>query len=1071
MIPLSHAQQRLWFLGRDGADGAQYSIPVGLSLRGTLDHDALRGALADVTDRHEALRTLFPDDGGRPRQEVLPAGTAAPDLPVVPCTREERERLIAAAVRRPFDLANEIPLRAQLFTQGDEDHYLLIVLHHIAGDGRSLDILVRDLAAAYTARIRHQDPLWPELTLQYPDFAIWQRELLGDAADPQSLHARQLAHWTRTLEGLPGELELPADRPRPPVASHRGAVVTALLDPTLHTALANLARARRATPFMAVQAAFAALLTRLGAGTDLPLGCPVDGRDDEALNDVVGLFVHTLVVRADTSGDPTFEELLDRVRDAVLDAHVHQDVPFESLVERLNPARSPSRHPLFQVAVAGQRGEGPGPELPGLRTEVEAIRTGTAKFDLTLEVDERRDPVTGDPAGIRLALEYAGDLFDEATAQALLDRLVRLTAEALREPATPLAALDVLAPEERAELLEGRAGGRPQPQDSRATVHALFSERAAEHPRRTAVVCTDRQATYGELDLLSDAVADRLEDLGVRPGDAVAVLMERSVELIAACLGVLKAGAAYLPLDARAPRARSAAVVAGAGATVLITDSPQSDGALVEALGAGRVLRPGPGTEAVRSARTAARGPGHADALAYVMYTSGSTGTPKGVAVAHREVVALARDGRWRGGAHERVLFRSPHAFDASTYELWVPLLNGGLVVVAPPGDLDVAELARLIADRKVTGTFLTATLFNVLADAHLPELASLREVMTGGEAASPPMVRRVREACPDTTVTNAYGPTETTTFSATFPLPPGSRVPAGRIPIGRPLDGTRLYVLDDRLAPVPPGVPGELYIAGSGLAQGYLGRPGLTAERFVACPYGPAGERMYRTGDRARWNAAGQVEYLGRADRQVKIRGLRIEPGEIENVLAAHPAVGQAAVTVVSGPAGPALAGYAVPAEGAGAPSAAALREHLAAALPDYMVPHTLTLLDRFPVTPNGKIDTAALPAPAPAAPDRAHVAPRTETERALCAVWEAVLGHEPVGIRDNFFDLGGHSLLATRLLAEIRSALGATVGIRTFFAKPTVEELAGALAASAAGTPADEPAVIRRPRRSHPA
>ncbi|WP_330261192.1 non-ribosomal peptide synthetase [Streptomyces sp. NBC_00539] len=1069
MIPLSHAQQRLWFLGRDGDDGAQYSIPVGLRLRGTLDRSALRGALADVTDRHEALRTLFPDEGGRPRQEVLATGAAAPDLAVVLCAHEERERLVAAAARRPFDLAAEIPLRAHLFAHGSEDHYLLLVLHHIAGDGRSMDLLVRDLAAAYTARVRHEDPNWPELTLHYPDFAIWQRELLGDPADPASLHARQLAHWTRALAGLPEELELPADRPRPPVASHRGALVTARLDPALHTALADLAQARRATPFMAVQSAFAALLTRLGAGTDLPLGCPVDGRDDEALHDVIGLFVHTLVVRADTSGDPAFEELLDRVRDAVLDAHVHQDVPFESLVERLNPARSPSRHPLFQVAVAGQRGEGPAPELPGLVTEVEAVRTGTAKFDLTLEVDERRDPVTGAPAGIGLSLEYADDLFDGATAQALLDRLVRLTAEAVRDPAAPLAALDVLAPGERAELLEGRAGRPARPQDSRATVHALFAERAAEHPGRTAVVCADREGTYGELDLLSDAVADGLEDLGVRSGDTVAVLMERSVELIAACLGVLKAGAAYLPLDARAPRARSAAVVAGAGAAVLVTDSPQSDGALRETLGAGRVLRPGPGTGA---ARTTVRGPGHADALAYVMYTSGSTGTPKGVTVPHREVVALARDSRWRGGAHERVLFRSPHAFDASTYELWVPLLNGGVVVVAPPGDLDVAELARLIADRKVTGTFLTATLFNVLADAHLPELASLREVMTGGEAASPPMVRRVREACPDTTVTNAYGPTETTTFSAVFPLAPGRPVPDGRIPIGRPLDGTRLYVLDDRLAPVPPGVPGELYIAGSGLAQGYLNRPGLTAERFVACPYGPAGERMYRTGDRARWNAGGQVEYLGRADRQVKIRGLRIEPGEIENVLAAHPAVGQAAVTVVTGPAGPALAGYAVPADGAEAPSAAALRDHLAAALPDYMVPHSLTLLDRFPVTPNGKIDTAALPAPAPAAADRAHVAPRNGTERALCAVWEAVLGHERVGVRDNFFDLGGHSLLATRLLAEVRSALGSTVGIRAFFAAPTVEQLAVALTESPEqDVPADEPAVVRRPRRPRPA
>lgn len=378
------------------------------------------------------------------------------------------------------------------------------------------------------------------------------------------------------------------------------------------------------------------------------------------------------------------------------------------------------------------------------------------------------------------------------------------------------------------------------------------------------------------------------------------------------------------------------------------------------------------------------------------MYTSGSTGTPKGVAVSHREVVALATDGRWRGGAHERVLFRSPHAFDASTYELWVPLLNGGLVVVAPPGELDVDALARLMTEEKVTGTFLTATLFNVLADRCLPALGTLHEVMTGGEAASPSMVRRVREACPRTTVTNAYGPTETTTFAAAFAVGPGQEAPDGQVPIGRPLDGTQLHVLDERLGLVAPGVIGELYIAGAGLAQGYLGRAALTAERFVACPYGPPGARMYRTGDLARWNTDGQVEYLGRADRQVKIRGLRIEPGEIEHALAAHPAVGQAAVTVVDTAAGPALAGYAVPAEGTPAPDPRELREHLRARLPDYMVPATLTLLDAFPVTANGKTDLTALPAPGPATAGTAgsHQEPRTDDERALCAIWEQVLG-----------------------------------------------------------------------------
>ena len=1061
MIPLSHAQRRLWFLCRDGDPSGLHNIPVGLRLRGDLDRAALAAALADVTDRHEALRTVFPDEDGRPRQHVLEPG-AAPDLTVTVCPAAEHGERARSAAGRPFDMATEVPLRADLFTDEVDEHQLLLVLHHIAGDGASLDVLVHDLAAAYTARVLGGDAEWPELAVQYPDFALWQQEVLGDAADPDSLHARQLDHWIDALAGLPEEHALPTDRPRPAVASYRGAVVSAEAGAAVHAGLAALARERHATPFMAVQAAFAALLTRLGAGTDLPLGCPVDGRDDEALHDLVGLFVDTVVVRADTSGDPAFTEVLDRVRDAVLDAHAHRDLPFDALVERLNPPRSPGRHPLFQIAVASQRDAHDEPVFPGLRVETEAVRTDTAKFDLTLEVDERHDPATGAPAGIGLALEYAADLFDAETAQRLLDRLVRLAAAVVHDPAAPIAALDLLSPAERADLAHGWQGAPAQPHAT--TVDALFTARAAAHPERTAAVCAGREATYGELDTLSDRLAARLARLGVRHGDTVAVLMDRSVELIAATLGVLKAGAAYLPLDAAAPPARSTAIVAEAGAAVLITDAGSAPD-----LGVRHTLRvddsnDGRGGDGGTAPDRAAA---HPDGLAYVMYTSGSTGTPKGVAVSHREVVALAVDRRWRGGAHERVLFRAPHAFDASTYELWVPLLNGGLVVIAPPGDLDVPALAALMQEQRVTGTFLTATLFNELADRCPERLGTLVEVMTGGEAASPAAVRRVREHCPGTTVTNAYGPTETTTFAATFAMAPGAPLPDGQVPIGRPLDGTCLHILDDRLAPVPPGATGELYIAGAGLAQGYLGRPGLTAERFVACPAGPPGARMYRTGDLARWNTAGQVEYLGRADRQVKIRGLRIEPGEIENVLAGHPSVGRAAVTVVPTAAGPALAGYAVPAAGA-APDPAELRRHLRSELPDYMVPLTITVLDRLPVTANGKTDLAALPSPAPAAAERPYEAPRDDTERALAALWEQLLGADRVGVHDNFFELGGHSLLATRLLAEIRSGLGAAVTVRRFFAGPTVAELALATAESAA---VPEPPIVRRARRGRPA
>ncbi|MFF3847778.1 amino acid adenylation domain-containing protein [Streptomyces sp. NPDC002328] len=1085
MIPLSHAQRRLWFLCRDGDPGGLHNIPVGLRLHGDLDRVALTAALTDVTDRHEALRTVFPNHDGVPHQHVLDPGTAPP-CPVTVVPAGEHPRRARETAASPIDPATEPPLRAHLFTDGAREHYLLLVLHHIAGDGASLDVLLRDLAAAYTARLTDTEPDWPELPVQYPDYALWRHDVLGDPDDPDSEHSRQLGHRAGALGGLPEEHTLPTDRPRPAVASHRGAVVTAEAGAAAHTRLAGLARDRRATVFMAVQAALATLLTRLGAGTDLALGCPVDGRDDEALEHLVGLFVDTVVVRADTSGDPAFTDVLDRVRDAALDAHAHRDVPFDALVERLNPPRSPGRHPLFQIAVAGRRDTGGEPVLPGLRVRTEAVRTATAKFDLTLEVDERHYPDSGLPAGIGLALEYAADLFDAATAQRLLDRLTLLLDAVAAHPAAPIAAHDLLTPEERAAVTDGWQGAPAVPHDT--TVHALFAELAAAHPERTAAVSGEREVSYGALDALSDRVAARLATLGVRPGATVAVLMDRSVELIAACLGVVKAGAAYLPLDARAPQARSASVLSAAGATVLVTD-PGTDTA---GLGARHTLRLGDdltvdygdsdgrhgdaptddgrhGAASTDDGRTP-RTHGHPDDLAYVMYTSGSTGTPKGVAVAHREVVALALDRRWRGGAHDRVLLRSPHAFDASTYELWVPLLNGGLVVVAPPGDLDVPGLARLIGEQRVTGTFLTATLFNELADRCPERLGTLREVMTGGEAASPAAVRRVREHCPDTTVTNAYGPTETTTFAVLLPLAPGQEIPAGQIPIGRPLDGTRLHVLDDRLAPVPPGVTGELYIAGAGLARGYLGRPGLTAERFTACPSGPPGARMYRTGDLARWTADGRIEYLGRADRQTKIRGLRIEPGEIENALAGHPDVGRAAVTVVPTPAGPVLAGYAVPAEGR-RPDPVALREHLRTQLPDWMVPLTVTVLDRLPATPNGKIDLAALPAPGPAAGERPYQAPRNDTERALAALWERMLGAERVGVHDDFFALGGHSLLATRLLAEMRSLLGVTVTVRGFFTGPTVAQLASSATSVEATAHTDDPPVVRRVRRPSPA
>ncbi|MFJ5812233.1 amino acid adenylation domain-containing protein, partial [Streptomyces sp. NPDC093093] len=1039
VIPLSPAQRRLWFLNRFEGASASYNLPLALRLDGDLDQGALRAALHDVSARHESLRTVFPELDGRPRQWVLPVAGAAPALPVVDLAEEELDGALAEAVAEGFDLTSQPPLRAHLFRVRATEHVLLVVLHHIAGDGWSLAPFARDLGIAYDARRGGAAPAWEPLPVQYADYTLWQRDVLGDESDPRSPLARQIDHWRTALAGLPEELSLPADRTRPAAATHRGDSVPLRMPAELHERIVTVARAHDASVFMIVQAALAALLGRLGAGEDIPIGSVIAGRTDEALDELVGFFVNTLVLRTDLSGDPTFAELIARVRESDLAAHAHQDVPFERLVEVLNPVRSQARHPLFQVMLAFQNNAEATLALDGLTATALPVRLEAAKFDLLFSLEETFT-AAGGPAGLNGVVEYAADLFDRATAETIGARLTRLLAAVTADPALPVAAVDVLTDEERRQVLGEWNDTRRDVADH--TVPELFQAQAARTPDAPAVLHAGSELTYRELNARANRLARLLVTEGAGPERFVALTLPRTADTIVALLAVLKSGAAYVPVDPGYPSdritsmlddarpalvltTREAAAVLPDGVRVLILD----DTATRERLDA---LADHDLGDAERARPLDTRHP------AYVIYTSGSTGRPKGVVVSHRNVADLAAWAVADIGPERlsNVLAATSLNFDVSVFEMFGPLLSGGRIEVVR----DVLALLETEGRDYSLISAVPSALAHTIGQAGAPRLGA-DLVVLAGEGLPAHTANTIRSAVPGCTLANIYGPTEATVYATAWYGTPGETSSERTPPIGRPRHNTRALVLDSGLRPVAPGVPGELYLAGAGLARGYLGRPGLTAERFVADPYGEPGTRMYRTGDLVRWSADGQIEYLGRTDFQVKVRGFRIELGEIEAVLARHPDVAQVAVLVREDrPGDQRIVAYTVPA--GDACDAAALRAHVAAALPEYMVPAAFVTLAALPLNPNGKLDRKALPAPEFA--DRpAGRAPANPREEALAALFAEVLGVPRVGVDDSFFDLGGHSLLATRVVSRVRSLFGAELAVRALFEAPTVAAL----------------------------
>ncbi|HEV2146540.1 MAG TPA: amino acid adenylation domain-containing protein [Longimicrobiaceae bacterium] len=1060
-LPLSFAQERLWFLDQLGPGSGSYNVPRALRLRGVLDRGALERALGETVRRHETLRTCFRQVDGSPVQVVAPyTGVALPVVDLSGLGGAERDALAkrrsAEEASRPFNLSAGPLFRVLLLALSEREHVLLLCMHHIVSDAWSTDVLHQELSALYAVYRDGGEPALPELPVQYADYAVWQREhLRGETLE------RQLAYWRARLEGAPELLELPTDHPRPPTPSFRGGTVPVEVPGELVERLQALGRSEGATLFMVLLGAFQVLLSKYGGSEDVVVGSPVAGRTRREVEGLIGCFVNPLVLRTDLAGDPTFRGVLRRVREVGLGGYEHQEVPFEKVVAELQPERSLGHSPLFQVTLTVQSTGGPGLRLPGLAVSDADVEFDAAKFDLSLVVEAT-------PQGLLGGLTYSADLFERGTIQRMVGHLERVLEQVAEDPEVRLSGVGLMGEAERAQVIEEWTRKRAELPVDRC-IHERFEAQAERTPDAVALVCQGTSLTYAELKERSDRIAHRLRGLGVGPEVRVGLCLERSPGMLVAILGVLRAGGTYVPIDPTYPPERISYLLEDSGAALVVAQDatrsaiPASAAARVLALEA---LLTGPPPGSIGVPLPVEVSP---ESTAYVIYTSGSTGRPKGVLVTHANVLRLfdATD-PWFGFGGDDVwtLFHS-YTFDFSVWEIWGALLYGGRLVVVPfVTTRSPEDFHRLLLDEGVTVLSQTPSAFKQLVQADRasdvdPSALSLRYVVFGGEALDTQALRPWMERHGDERprLVNMYGITETTVH-VTYHVITRADLERPGSPIGVPIPDLSLHVLDANLEPVPVGVPGEIFVGGAGVACGYLNRPELTAGRFVCDPFSSEpGARLYRSGDLARRRVNGELEYLGRADHQVKLRGFRIETGEIEAVLCSHQGVGIAAVVVREDtPGDRRLVAYAVPAPGAAEPAPAELRAHLVEVLPSYMVPAAIVLLERLPLTENGKLDRRALPAPAVGRPlGPGCDSPTSESERLLQEVWQDVLGVEQVGVLENFFAAGGDSLRAVQVIALLRDR-GMDLTVRDLFQELTIRGLASRFGATSETTGAEE-------------
>ncbi|MEW5929507.1 MAG: amino acid adenylation domain-containing protein, partial [Gemmatimonadota bacterium] len=1053
--PLSFAQQRLWLVDRLEPGSPAYNVPFAMRLRGVLDTAALRACLDALARRHEILRTTFAERHGGPVQVVHPPSPVPlVELDLRGLAEAEREavRLVEEESLRPFDLGAGPLLRTVLLRLGDEDHVLLFTLHHIVSDAWSRSVLVREVSALYRAFSRGEEPRLPELEVQYADYAVWQRAWLSG-----KILQEHIGWWKERLAGAPPLLEVPTDRPRAARPSRVLAKHPFVLPAALAQGLRELSRREGTTLFMTLLAAWQALLSKYSGQDDVVVGTPIAGRNRSETEGLIGFFVNMLALRADLRADPTWTELLGITRTTTLGAYDHQELPFERLVEELSVERSLTHAPVFQAvfSVSPSHANGERLELGELSLEPFGGGERAAKFDLNLQFAEAGDALGG-------GLSYRAALFEAATVGRMAGHLETVLETLVRTPQRRLSELSLLSGAERAQVVEEwNRTERPYPRG--VCIHELFEAQAAAHPDAPALVWGDLELSYAGLDARANRLAHHLRGLGVGPEARVGVLLERGPELVVAVLAVLKAGGCYVPLDPGYPAERLRMMLEDSGVRVLLSRgdvafAAEAGGVPVVLLDEAADTLAGQPAEAPRSGATA-------ENLAYIVYTSGSTGRPKGVMVAHRHVVQLAVETDYVGfGPGDRVAQASNASFDALTFEAWGALMNGATLVGIPRDVLlSPAAFRETLRAERITTLYQTTALLNQLSREQPDIFAPLREVLFGGQAADADSVRRLLAAGRPQRLLHMYGPTETTAWCS-YEQVEQVAADALTVSVGRATGNQRIYLLDSALEPVPVGVPGEAYVGGDGVVRGYLDRPELTAERFVADPFGAEpGARMYRTGDRLRWQADGRLEFIGRVDEQVKVRGFRIEPGEIEAVLCAHAEVREARVIVrEDAPGEQRLVAYVV-----GGADADALRDHLRRSLPEYMVPGGFVTLESLPLTPNGKLDVKALPAPEYGVGEDRYVAPRTPAEEVLAGIWAEVLGVERVGVEEGFFELGGHSLLATQVVSRARHAFEVEVPLRALFEAPTVAGLAGRIEAlRGEGSGPVAPPVERVPR-----